>query len=107
MKKWRDRLMPCCGKMEHELDDATMVVVSNVDHFKYTNDNPPLEVQFISDGGHGGCIAIAFCPFCGEKIRWSGEFDYTEVAHVPPHHGQVALITPGEEREFRTGRRDD
>lgn len=59
---------PCCSTMKHQLDEGTIFDVLANEPFT-TEPSAPL-VYAQSDGGHGGLVAIQFCPFCGTRFAW-------------------------------------
>lgn len=47
----------CCPKFNSELKEDNLLTVLND------------KVFIVSDGGHGGCVAISHCPFCGTELE--------------------------------------
>lgn len=46
----------CCEKFNTELKDDNLLTVLKD------------KVFIMSDGGHGGCVEISHCPFCGKGL---------------------------------------
>lgn len=60
--------VPCCGPMKQQLDEANIFdVLANV---PFSTTPAPRTIWAQSDGGHGGMVALQYCPFCGSRFVW-------------------------------------
>jgi hypothetical protein len=52
--------------MAQQVKDGNLISVLDQEPFSDVCIEPTAYV--FSDGGHGGCAEITFCPFCGKKM---------------------------------------